>query len=500
MHNNRKFEIIQQTKNMKHMALRKIAFFTLSLLFLASCKTNETSDADISGQVSSFISNNKNTVAFGSAHLKDILTKSDYSSNDKLALLFGTEIGKVERVLDIDSKVFFAAEGPISDDGAPAVTHMFMRIKNLDSLKMELESRSFDINKAGKIEYADEGDFVIGMKDNLAIITIRGGDYDAAAVVKENFKLADGKVAGGKVDEILGAEGDLVFAMHLSNLYNTSNTDLDKLNKNTQKEIEEMMNESYVETVFKFEDGAAIMETKNHFSDKLKARMFLNSDKQAPVLKQLGSGTPRAGISVNVDMKKANDFMDEFSPDVAKDLAASMGGPAQLALMSAGNEGIAGLFPGQFGALLFAEQDEFGTTPNFSFFLALTQRGKDLGKMGEEGLSFFVKNIILDDKGLSGQTNDANAPGGKLNLPAGCENFGQSGISVFVNFDGLDMDEFDLDGEENLLRVVKYATFDAGNDGAKLYIKAKKGQENILKQAMDVMMEELVAEIGNIAI
>ena len=105
--------------------------------------------------------------------------------------------------------------------------------------------------------------------------------------------------------------------VNVASLYNTSDTDLSKLDKKKQKEIEDMVADSYVQTIFKFEDGAATIETKNFFSDALMKRMFLNADGKAPLLAKLGKGDPRFGLSVNIDMKKMQAFMDEFSPDAA---------------------------------------------------------------------------------------------------------------------------------------------------------------------------------------
>jgi hypothetical protein len=50
------------------------------------------------------------------------------------------------------------------------------------------------------------------------------------------------------------------------------------------------------------------------------------------------------------------------------------------------------------------------------------------------------------------------------------------------------------------MEIVEYATLEYDNNGGKLYIKAKKGQENVLKQAMDVIMEDLTEQISNMAI
>lgn len=483
------------------MSFKKFFLIAFVALSIVSCGSDNI-NSDLKTAVSSFINANDKTVAFGSAEIKTILNKTDYQSNSKLAVLLGTEINKVNSVLDLETPVYFVAEGPLKEDGSPEAMHLFIKVKSMDSLRTELESRSFDLNKAGKIDYTEDGDFVLGIKDNVAIVSIIGGDYDAKKVVNDNFKMADGDVSGGSIDEILANESDLVFGVHLENLYATSNTDLQKLDKKTQQEIKDMMKASFVSTSFKFEEGSAVMETKNYFSDALKAKMFMNGDANAPIVKKLGKGNPRFGLSINMDVKKMQSFLDEFSPDATKELAKAMGGPAQMALMAAGSDGLSGLFTGKIGAYAFAEQDDFGTTTDFNFFVGLTSRGQALGEMAQEMLSYTMKEVKVDKDGLYGYTNLDNAPASssKLKLPEGCENFGKSGISFFANLDGLDFDEFDLEGEENLIRVVKYVTFDYNNDGGKLVVKAKKGNENILKQALDVVLEELMSQIGNMAI
>jgi hypothetical protein len=484
------------------MRLGVYLLFAFTGIIIASCSSD--ADAEIKSKVSAFIANNDKVVAFGNAELKNMIEKTGYSENDKLNSLIGTELATVGGVLDISSAVYFAAEGPFDDEGSPETIHLFMKVKNVDSLRIELESRSYDINKAGKVEYVDEGDFVLGFDNNLAIATVTGKDFDAKKLVSKNFKLTNGDSAGETVDEILDTEGDLVFGMHLANLYETSDTDLEKLDKKTRKELTDMMKDSYVKTTFKFEDGAAIIETKNYFSDALMDQMFMNADPNAPILKKLGKGTPRLGVSVNMDVKKMQAFMDKFSPDATDELMGSLGGFGPVVSMAAGSQGLAGILKGQFGALVFTEEDEFGMEPHFNIFVGLTSKGKSIGEMGKDNLSFFIKNIDVDNEGISAYTDEKFAPSasGKLNLPKGCEDFGKGGISFFVNLDGIDVEEFamDFDDEARFLEVVKYISFNYDNSGGRLVIKAKDGKENILKQGFGVVKDELVEEISKVTI
>jgi hypothetical protein len=87
-----------------------------------------------------------------------------------------------------------------------------------------------------------------------------------------------------------------------------------------------------------------------------------------------------------------------------------------------------------------------------------------------------------------------------LKLPKGCEGFGKDGLTAFLSFQDIDIEEFGLEGEMKVVEIVDYATLSYGNEGGRIYIKAKKGKENILKQAMDVVLSELTENISNISI
>jgi len=69
-----------------------------------------------------------------------------------------------------------------------------------------------------------------------------------------------------------------------------------------------------------------------------------------------------------------------------------------------------------------------------------------------------------------------------------------------LNLDGINMDDLDLEGEAKVLKVVKYITFEYNENGGRLYIKAKEGKENVLKQAMEVLIEEFSSEINKVSL
>ena len=477
-----------------------VSFILLGFVLFSCSDTNKTDPKD---SMSSFINNNEAIVAFGTVDLKGILEKVDYENVPKIGKLLSTEVATIERFIDLKAPIYYALQGPIDMDGSPEATYAFLGVLNSDSLVAELTQRGFDVGLKDEIQYCQDGDVAIGVKGNLAIIITKNSDFDTEKLVLDTYAKIDGSKSEGTVDEVLSQKGDFVLGVNMHSLYTTSNTDLEELDDAVKKELDEILTNTYVQTVVKFEDGAAILETKNYFSEKLKDQMFFNTDDSAPILAKLGKGKARFGLSMNLDMQKMQSFIDAYSPETMRDLGSLMGGPAQMALMAAGDDGLAGLFNGKFGIVMFGDPNLDGAlVPDFNFYLGLAPRGQDLAQMAKGMLDYVMSEVSLDKDGISGYSNSSNSSGGngKITLPEGCENFGKSGISAFINFEGLDYDEMDLEGGGNVLRVVKYITFDYDENGGRVYIKAIEGKENILKQATGVLVEEFSSEIMGISI
>lgn len=478
--------------------LFRIAFIAIVLISISACTTADGTK-NAKDALSSFLNENDKVVAFGNANLKGIMTKSDYQNIPKFGKILNGEMETLEEMIDFDSPMYYALEGPI--ENGPEVTYGFLQIKDSEKLVKKMTKDGFDFTKVDDISFTEDGDFALGLIENMAIVISKPGQFDGEKMMVEAFAKIKGKSSGGKIDEILAQEGDVVLGMNVSSLYSTSDKTLSGISVAKQKEIEELVKDSYVQTVFKFEDGAGIIESKNYFSTELEELLFFKSDDSAPILAQLGSGNARLGISLNLDMQKMQDFLNDYSPEAIDELGDALGPVFQGAMMLSGKQGLAAFLDGRVGAVMIGDPGENGSMiPDFNAFVGMTKKGQDLATMAED-MDFGFGQLVLNDGGLSMSSNEKlsnAAKGKKLSLPGGCKDFGKSGISAFVNLDGLDMDEFDLEGEENILKIVKYITFDYDEKGGRLYIKAKKGQENVLKQAMDVLVKELSSEINNL--
>ncbi|MDG1332002.1 MAG: hypothetical protein P8P74_06715 [Crocinitomicaceae bacterium] len=486
------------------MSFKNITIALFALLFLAACSKSEEK-REMNEYFSAYLNDNEEVVAFGKAHVNTILEKADYSSVGMLNMIVGSEIEKYDAFIDAKGPVYYAAHGPLKKDGAPEKVVLFLRVKDQGGLKSYLQSEmSFDLNEADGFEYTSDGDMVLGFREHLAVIVLESNSNKELATITDVFKRAEGKVSTGKVAELIDSdEGDIQMGVSLANLYGTASGDLKNQPKSDQKDLEEMLNDGYVKSSVKFENGQAVIEMKNMFGKELKSKMFLAGDDKAPILKELGSGTPRMGFSINMDVKKMEDLANQLSPDA---LNKGLGGQYLLVRMATGSRELNELWDGKMGVLMFGDPDESGAfTPEFNAYLGVSQKGRD--KLKEmEGMGISTSQIpgippfTIEENGISVMSNTSDASG-KLNLPKGAENFGKSGISFFLNLEGLEPDEMAemLDMEELaiVLKVAKFVSFEFNNEGGKIIITAKDGKENVLKQALTEVMKEVSGNMGN---
>lgn len=480
--------------------MKKIVAVLVLGLVLIACST-DTSNRSVKDFVSAFLNGNESIVVFGSAELNTILDKSDYANQPKVGAFLKSPIEMLRSSFNLDTPAFYAVEGPIVDNN-PTAVYVFVEVKNADTLKANLTKNGFDLVKKGNMDFLQDGDMSLGIENKLAIIVIKHGDYKGEEILASAFKKAKGEVGTGKMNDILADKSDVVIALNVSSLYGTSNTDLKNLSKEKQEELKAMLKDSYVENKIRFENGEVIFETKNHFSKELSDRLFFKSTAGAPIVAKLGSGTPRFGFSMNLDMKKMQSFMNDFSPEVLEGLSENLGGPFTLAMMASGND-LSKIVNGQLGIVMVGEPGKNGTMiPDFNFYLGLGDKGKALGELGKSFLEEQFAKVDLSTDGLSGYSSVEFLPSSssKLNLPKGCENFGKKSISGFLYLEGMDMSGFDLEGEAKLIELVKYATFEYDANGGSIVLKAKDGKENVLKQAIQKIIKELEGKMSGMTI
>jgi len=483
------------------MNMKKIFGFLVLTLVLVSCGGNKDG-RPLQDYVSSFLNGNESIVAFGKADLNTILNKTEYKKIPKLGVAIDIEVQEFKRSLKLETPVFFAIEGPLAEDGTPKTTYAFFEVTNADSLVGKLKHQGFDMNKEGDVDYFQSGDVSLGVRNNLAILISKKGEFDGKQMLADAFDKTTNDVSEGKIDELLAAKGDVVLGMSVANLYKTSNTDLSKLGEDKQAELTEMVNDSYVQTALSFENGKVVIETKNLFSEELKKKLFFKKDASASIVKKLGTGNPTLGFAMNLDMKKMQAFIDEYAPTAMSEIGDMLGGEFQMALAMGGKDGLAGLLSGEVGVVMVGNSNPNEGMSDFNIYVGIGKNGQMFANGAKSMLEIGMAKVDLDSKGIAAYSNASFIPqaGKRLNVPKGCDVFGKKGITGFINLEGVDLSSFEFEEEAKVIYLVKYVTFEMDENGSKIVIQAKDGKENMLKQAVDVIVEELSGKIGNMAI
>lgn len=271
-----------------------------------------------------------------------------------------------------------------------------------------------------------------------------------------------------------------------------------KMEKDKETELKEMLTDSYSQSVISFEKGKVEMKTENYLSEELKKWMFFGNN-ASKILADLGSGKPRAGMIMDLNMKKVQEFINKFAPNALGELGKIGGGQAQMAMAFAGEEGLAGLWTGRMGVVMMGEVEESGSfKPEFNFNVGLGKGALSFVKGLMSSMKGNMAKLELKGSNVVGSTSALYAKKGKLILPKGCENFGKKPYSGFVNFNGLDMSGFDLEEGKAFAEMLDFAYFEMDMDGAHFILKSKNAEQNILKSMVDQVMKNMEINTSNI--
>lgn len=463
----------------------------LGLFILTACSGG--SDRDAKSAASALINENENIVAFGHISVQQLLDKTDYTKLPKAGALLQSELPAWQRSLDLSKPVYFAVEAPFSEDGSPAMTYALVNIKNKDSLMDKFSEMGYSMEKSGDIDCFRQGDLVVGLRGNLALLLVKGGEYDYKKQLETSFGQTEGSESEGKTAKILATKGDLVTGANLERLYKTSNTSLAQLSDAKKKELEALVADGFVCSAVHFEKGRMIAKTEHLFSDELKDRLFFKGDQNGTVLQKLGSGNAWMGISGNMDMRKMEAFMNDFAPEAQQKAIQALPGGVGLAVAMVGEDPLTKLFSGQFGLVMTGDPaSRNGMLPQFNFFLGLGSKGDfiiekvssyaELMQLEKRGDAYVSEGVVLAPRkdGIYGYTT-LGQQSGPLNVPSFARNFGKSTFSMFVNFGQIDVKSLELEDNAKVVEIMDTFVIDLNRDGSEMVLTSKDQSKNILK-------------------
>ena len=388
----------------------------------------------------------------------------------------------------------------------PNTIYAFIEIKNSDSLIKNLTQKGYDFNKTKNFDFTEIGKISIGISNNLAIIITKqnkiNSEKELAIIFEKTRKQSFEKE--NKIGKILKSNEDIVIGVNYNSLYSTANTELNKLSIDKQNELNDITENSYSKLSISFNKGELKLITENYISEKFKEILFLkdnNSTEQ--FMTKLGNGSPRMGLTLNLDLNKIENFISKYTNTSFTKLAEEIGGPLQMAIMMGGEKPLSNLFSGEFGAIIIGEPKEDGTfVPDFNIYLGLGKKGKPLAEMAQSFLSNGTMKTIVDRKGISCYSSEKNMPliNSNLNLPDNLKDFGLKPISGFINLKDMDISSFELSGGIKVLNILESIKFNMDNKKGEIIITSKDKSKNILKSSIDFYQKELETQINKIGL
>lgn len=486
--------------------MKTITVFGFSIILLLSCNKNNQGEDSTIKSVTSFINETKNITVFGKIKIQSILNKAEYQKIPKIGFVLSSVINEFKNTVDLNNPIYYALEGPFDKNAMPNTIYAFIEINNSDSLIKNLTQKGYDFNKAKNFDFTKIGKISIGISNNLAIIITKqnkiNSEKELAIIFEKTRKQSFEKE--NKIGKILKSNEDIVIGVNYNSLYSTANTELNKLSIDKQNELNDITENSYSKLSINFNKGGLKLITKNYISEKFKEILFLkdnNSTEQ--FITKLGNGSPRMGLTLNLDLKKIENFISKYTNTSFTKLAEEIGGPLQMAIMMGGEKPLSNLFSGEFGAIIIGEPKEDGTfIPDFNIYLGLGKKGKPLAEMAQSFLSNGTMKTIVDRKGISCYSSEKNMPliNSNLNLPDNLKDFGLKPISGFINLKDMDMSSFELTGGLKIFNIIESIKFNMDNKKGEIVITSKDKSKNILKSSIDFYQKELETQINKIGL
>lgn len=475
--------------------MKKIIFLPIIVLFLFAC--NSSKNRIIVDDVAAFIEGNSSIAYFGYVDVKSILEKAEYQSVEKFGSELAKEVIVFEKLIGRDQPIYFAVESTLDIKGGIPAVYAFAEVTNRDSLVSNIQKKGFDMEKSKEFDLHESGDVAFAVTDNRVVFVTKPGLKEGRKNLENAIETLQGECPENKVKDILKAKGDVVLGTDFSAAYQGLENNIN-LDNSKKEELRKMTADSYSQAVLKFETGAIDIKLKNFISDEMKEYYALGANSEN-VVSKLGSGPVQAAFIMNADMKKIQSFIDRFAPNLMEQIGQNAGGQAQFALAMLGEEGLAGLFSGKLGVALMGKPDDSGAfKPEFNFYVELGKSILPMVKGLTGGLGESMAKIELNGSNLNGFTSSNFLPSKSgLILPKGCENFGKKPICGFVNFDGLDLSNFDLNGNERYLELFSFIDFEMDANGGTIHFEVKDKKKNVLKVIVDEASQDIKDRINS---
>jgi predicted house-cleaning noncanonical NTP pyrophosphatase (MazG superfamily) len=487
-----------------------IIYFTAILLIFSSCKTEKKVDCPTVDYVNSFLAENKEVVFYGGIGIDDLINKTGILNIGSVGQTFGEQIDEVKMSLALDERIYFALEGPLSRDGMPKSFYFFVNVRSKEKVNELLTENGYFFEEEEGVMIAEDVTSAIGYTNDLIIAVSSEYGEDVKKLLLDAFKEANAKKSNENIAQNLARTGDLLFVSHLENLYATSNTDLNKLPEEKQKELQEMAKNTHVATTLAFEKGRMVLETFTNFNENMEKFAIFDESGSANVKSKLGPGTGYAAMAINLDMNKIDAIIQEYNPDIMEELYREMGPTASLIKGITGDR-LSSIMSGAFGVALLSKPGsmEFAKDPKMHLYAGMGKSSEmianlfadllsagDVQKLADgvyqmdRAIAKIEKNEMVMWSGMDAKDGEISFQ--NLDVPSNIPSFGDKPFSMYIDLSEMDIDNLGVDPMmAELSQMGDFISLEADNSGGKLIVQLKNTKDNFLNAFVKSYQSEI---------
>lgn len=488
-------------KKLMKLHLKSLFLLPLLLLFVACGKKN---DLSAESAISAIIAKNEKIISFGHVSPLEILNKAGIQKIPQINLLVGAQLALWQKGIDLERPIYYAIEG--LDASQQLTTYGVINVKNKDSLNDVISQMGYTLEKSNDLLYYQENDVTFGFDDKILIVITKSGEYDGKSLLTKTFETAKGDLSEGKVADILAQEGDFVSGMSIERVFNLSNPIIGNLTEKQKNELADLTSDGYVQSALTFDNGEMRLTSKNLYSEELKNRFYTDKAPMKSFTNKLKGGPAWMGFALNIDMKKTNDFINEFAPNFFKEIAKNLSSEAKLLMLSLGDKALSKLLSGEFAVVKTGNATRtLDMTQNFSGFIgngsdkSLLPMIMDIAAKKNNEFNDLTEKVQYTNRpgyvAFSAKEDTDNRP---VKLPACATNFGKSSMYFFVDFKEMTK-QFELPKELQIMREFDHFIIDGTRDETTIVLKSKNPNKNILQQITDFYMKMYLSGQNDLA-
>lgn len=459
--------------------MKQIILLLLAVI-LFSCGKGTLDNAE--NAFGRYVATSDSIVYAGHANVGSILKKSDYKSEEKIQKMLDEVLVNIEKAVDVNQKVYFALKGSLDQDIQATV---FFNLKDAKEFSSFLKKNGNAVNsdKQSKLNFVAKNDQFIFYTDKYCVMHFgrKVGGYVAADVLAFDKMLKDASKSSNELVDLSKVDGDIVLVSDMYQSVVNQKDFSEVMDAKQAAKLADFYKDCFTQMIVSSEKGYLDVTTKINGNKEFK-KYFAEGSGSADVTK-LGTGNAVAGLALNMDSKKLSEFINAFMPGVLDKFLESSS-KAIAAAYALGDKDLSKFVNGNIAVTVtgdFKKADE-GVMPEFNGYVGYGSMGGNFnGVLQDELTKKGMKTVVLNDKFAKFSTKE-NSFAGNTIYPSYVKNFGKDAFTLFIDVQGLGLENMgEMMAELNAVKYI-YASGDFNKSNFRIYMRDNK--TNFLKTAL----------------